>query len=455
MAGTPNTLSNQYLSVMSKTEACKADFNQIVRHCQPEPDKKQKEDDEKKGVTHKRSKVTTLVKKSLTTLDKKGKELAGYDRDKVRGTQKERPFNNNAWIDDHCAGLWVNPYSAKNSNDEELKKFMEEGMSKSVEDGISKMTDNIDSIMGQLKATKELFEEMGAVAVDTGIGHVAEGIGKKFLGKAAVKAGIGIVGSETVIIPILMALWTIADIALAINELASHMGDKGKAFLTTLNNIDKADEKITALAQDLKDNPMKGLTNTMRYAAELNPCIRARKCLLVPYKNTEKNKTDRSKAATQAKHGQGCCPGQTGHHIMPDKMFDGVDCPGYNYDNAPTMCLEGTNNSAGWGSHGDAHANLKESMRRYRKEENKRPGGDPDLISYEKAQQESIDAVRKEAATQCDPDCLKAQLDDHYKQCKQKDGTSAKLLPSDGCGEFRKMKPDTTVPDDTPDWGDE
>lgn len=42
MAGTSNTLSNQYLSVMSKTEACKADFNAIVRNCQPEPDEKTK-----------------------------------------------------------------------------------------------------------------------------------------------------------------------------------------------------------------------------------------------------------------------------------------------------------------------------------------------------------------------------------------------------------------------------
>jgi hypothetical protein len=295
------------------------------------------------------------------------------------------------------------------------------------------------------------MDEMVGVATDMGMGPVAESIGKKLAAKAAVKGGVGLLGIESVVIPILMALWTIADIAVAINDLASFMGDKGKAFLNTLESLDNVDEKLKTLAQDLKDNPRKALTNTMRYAAELNPCIRARKCLLVPYTNTKGK--GKGKAVAQASHGQGCCPGQTGHHIMPGSMFKDVDCPGYNYDEAPTMCLEGTSNSAGWGSHGDAHANLKTTMKRYRETEDKRAGGDPDSISYEKAQQESIDAVRKEAATQCDPDCLKAQLDDHYKQCKKPDGTSSKLIPSDGGGKFIEMRPDTTAPDDTPDWG--
>jgi hypothetical protein len=448
----PNTLSNQYLSVMSKTEACKADFNQIVRNCQPEPDEKTKKEDEEKGIKHKKSTLTTTIKESLKSLDDKGKELAGYNRDKVAVLREDRPFKGNAWIDDHCTGLWVTPFSAKKSTDEELKKFMEE-MPGKLDESFSKLSDNLDSIWTQLDASLELMDEMVGVATDMGMGPVAESIGKKLAAKAAVKGGVGLLGIESVIIPILMALWTIADIAVAINDLASFMGDKGKAFLNTLGNLDKAEEKIAELAQDLKDKPMKGLTNTMRYAAELNPCIRARKCLLVPYKNTEKNRSDRSKAATQAKHGQGCCPGQTGHHIMPDSMFEGVDCPGYSYDDAPTMCLEGTSNSAGWGSHGDAHANLKTTMKHYRDTENERLGGDPDSISYDAAQKQGIDAVRKEAATQCDPDCLKAQLDDHYKQCKKKDGTSSNLLPSDGCGKFNKMKPDTTTPDDSPDWG--
>lgn len=447
MAGTPNTLTNQYLSVMSTTKACEADFNAIVRNCQPEPDEKTKKEEEQKGIKHKKSTLTTTLKKSLKSLDDKGKSLAGYERDKVAALREDRPFKGNAWIDDHCTGLWVTPFSAKKGTDLELKKFMEE-MPDKLDESFSKLSDNLDDIWTQLDSSLELLDEMVAVATDMGIGPVAERIGTKFAGKAAIKGGVGLLGIKSVIIPILMALWTIADIAVAINDLASFMGDKGKAFLNTLNSIDNVDEKLKALAQDLKDNPRKALTNTMRYAAELNPCIRARKCLLVPYKNTKKHTSDRSKAATQAKHGQGCCPGQTGHHIMPGSMFEGVDCPGYSYNDAPTMCLEGTSNSAGWGSHGDAHANLKDSMKNYRDNE-KNIGGDPDSISYEKAQQESIDAVRKEAATQCDPDCLKAQLDDHYKQCKKPDGTSSKLLPSDGGGKFIEMKPKDT-PKSTP-----
>ncbi|MFC3156012.1 HNH/endonuclease VII fold toxin-2 domain-containing protein, partial [Gilvimarinus japonicus] len=92
-------------------------------------------------------------------------------------------------------------------------------------------------------------------------------------------------------------------------------------------------------------------------------------------------------------------------------------CPGYNYNEAPVMCLEGTNNAKGWGSHGNAHSNLEVDMKHYRDERFEK-NQNTDVISYKEGSKICIDAVREAAAKNCDPECLQAQLDHHYNQCK-------------------------------------
>lgn len=113
------------------------------------------------------------------------------------------------------------------------------------------------------------------------------------------------------------------------------------------------------------------------YAAA-DPCLRARKCMLVPF-----NKDGAAKWA-----GKGCCPGQTGHHLLPDAMFRDAakgdaakkawaadpanrDAKGklksmprdklpkrecwdnYSEGKSPTLCAEGNNQYTG--SHGVLH----------------------------------------------------------------------------------------------------
>jgi hypothetical protein len=191
----------------------------------------------------------------------------------------------------------------------------------------------------------------------------------------------------------------------------------------------------------------------MSLIAQVDPCLRARKCLLVPYKNAasdgskdeeesakrtaetgKKTTVKSSKAKSQAKHGGGCCPGQTGHHILPNAMVEGAGCPGYDYDSAPTMCLEGAKNGPTHGSHGMAHHRLKQAMDRYRALTSK------DKLSYEDAKEHAIDAVQRAGAIQCERKCLEAQLDAHYK-------CSGKELNADaGNGGAKKSPP----ADDTP-----
>lgn len=122
--------------------------------------------------------------------------------------------------------------------------------------------------------------------------------------------------------------------------------------------------------------------------AKKDPCLNARKCQLVPYSSTSSHKkTDNPKQG-------GCCPGQTGHHLLPDGMFRkpenkaaGVaawvaakpgrdpkkmprdhlpkeDCwDNYSEGAGLTICAEGGN--PGGGSHDDLHKKTKKRFRKY------------------------------------------------------------------------------------------
>lgn len=126
-------------------------------------------------------------------------------------------------------------------------------------------------------------------------------------------------------------------------------------------------------------------------ACKDNPCIRARKCMLVPYKEKKQSgpKGD-------------CCPGQTGHHLIEAASF--TDVPGWNnYDKdaAPCVCAEGPS----WhtGSHRDLHllqaadvTNLSQNGKWSRKQ----------------ATETGAHAHRKAfPGSGCSKSCIKAQLD--------------------------------------------
>ena len=75
--------------------------------------------------------------------------------------------------------------------------------------------------------------------------------------------------------------------------------------------------------------------------ANAKACVKANRCKLVPFKP------------------DGCCPGQTAHHVIPKASFFTTTVAAkkkltkYDPRKAPCMCLEGTNNTHG--DHGLAH----------------------------------------------------------------------------------------------------
>ena len=116
----------------------------------------------------------------------------------------------------------------------------------------------------------------------------------------------------------------------------------------------------------------------------------------------------------------GCCPGQTGHHLLPNEMFQ--DCPQYTshmHDAAPTVCVEGVNNSHG--SHGKIHDEMDELMKNRAKKDNQ-------IISNNDAIEDAVKSQQK-TFPGCDPKCLAQQLHAYY------DGLcEGKLKPRGGKG---------------------
>jgi hypothetical protein len=129
--------------------------------------------------------------------------------------------------------------------------------------------------------------------------------------------------------------------------------------------------------------------------------------------------------------GKGCCPGQTGHHLLPEAMF--AHCPNYTsatHKRAPTMCVEGANNSLG--SHGKAHRSLARVLDSKHKTI---PFGE--TMPKADAIDAGVESVRETfPESRCSKECLKAQLENFYKDVncrpKKESGIAGNPAPSDG-----------------------
>ncbi|MDR0701436.1 MAG: hypothetical protein LBF61_03340 [Azoarcus sp.] len=376
MATVANTPTHIYLDTSAR-KACDRDIRAVERACRSEPeDKDGKARKKKKEIAENISRITD--------------KLDSVAKGNYKKTAK------NAWMDDHCSGLWAKAPQGNKFDATNLKNALEEFQ----EMGVLKKLDMLrNSLNDMVELAKEILPE-----------NVVSDIVKKQAIKIGVKTGVGAVLAGSVVVPVLMAAWTAYDLYDTAKTLAALMGDKGTAALKAFESILGINDKMKELLDDITNEPAKAYTNLMSLLAMMDACIRARKCMLVKYKDQND------------KDGTGCCPGQTGHHIIPDSAVKDAGCPGYNKNDALVMCLEGSTNHAGWGTHGNAHANLQEEIRHYRKMENATE------ISYNDMAEKGIDAVRRAARFQCDKKCLRAQLDRNY-NCEGKT-----LSPSDGTG---------------------
>ncbi|NIA00927.1 hypothetical protein [Massilia sp. CCM 8734] len=402
-ATSPNTISTVYLDTFNK-KVCVKDRAAVVKECTPEHDDDEKESKDKKKSNSKKSKTRGLngkLAEAAKTIDAIGKKSTGY----VKDINSKTAFDGTAWMDDGCTGAWVTPHDKPDGE--------------TIKDEINKMFEEIKN--NRLSMLFSALDTLKGLALEAAKA-AAEDLIQKFLIKTGIKIAAGAVFCETIFMPILMASLTVADIIYTASQLAVLPGPKGKAAYDAMVRIKDIGEEADKIMAEYKTKPHKAQADAMSLMAQINSCMRARKCLLIPYKLTSPDgvrvpgATDQNKATAQARHGNGCCPGQTGHHIIPDAMMENVKCSAYNYDEAPTICLEGTKNGFKHGSHGKAHEELSKSIKTYKGSQAAK-NLNKDLISYTEAKKQGIDAVEKAGAAHCDRKCLEAQLDQHYGSC--------------------------------------
>lgn len=132
---------------------------------------------------------------------------------------------------------------------------------------------------------------------------------------------------------------------------------------------------------------------SMAQAVEDDACLRAMRCVLHKYEDTDNSKQKDEKTVT-------CCKGQSGHHVVPSAMGD-IHCLG-NRNEAPVICVEGCNNTHG--THGMIHRNLARILK-----------GKPEL-SCDKILGNAANCVNA-TFSDCKKGCIQTQLKKGEKKC--------------------------------------
>jgi hypothetical protein len=361
-----NTALFPYVSRGIFGHDCKKEEERVKRAC----DKESERSDSRKGVRSK--------SKALALLRSKRNSGAG-------GKAKK----NWHWKDDHCDGLDVM---------------------------LGSKTDAVAYAKQMEEAFKKLPDELNILgALESELRDMATKAGAKALAKWAAKAGAKQLAGSTLpaIGNALMAIWSVADAAVAIGDV----NEIRNVAIESLRQLDVLKSKIgdlSSLAKEFDDfnklSPQEQLEKAQSLGAKgqdilatLNECTRARKCMLVPYGS------DKAQRGREHSKGKGCCTGQTGHHLIPGGSIEKA-CPGYDHDDAPTVCVEGATQNLG--SHKRAHEALATEHQLLAK------SGRVDAnstMSMSDAIDSAADSHEKTfPLSRCSKKCIKAQLESYY-----------------------------------------
>ena len=321
--------------------------------------------------------------------EKVEQECGGQKKVKKPGSRKKKWVDVGKkvkWKTRNCLGLNLKPRSIDKSK---LDDFLKETEGK---------LDDLNLYDAAITKAKELALQK---AEEILLKMVGKAVAKKIIGAAAGPVGW-----------IVTAVDSAAD-ALEVAELKEHIDAVNAEARRIQEELGTLQEKLKNIPKQIKRGETgpaaKTVAETQRLIATANPCTRARKCMLVSYKSTEKRSGGLDSLG-------GCCGGQTGHHMIPDSYMNGTSiCSGYSHGGAPTVCAEGANQYDG--SHGAIHTNTEIHVRKDVTSSQK--------ITYKNARDAAIKAHRDTFPMSfCSSDCLKEQLDNYYqnKACKNKAG---------------------------------
>lgn len=294
----------------------------------------QSQNHKKKDEKTRKSGLLRHIKQITSSIDEIGQKTYLYEKGKPASNQ---------WMDDHCDGMWIKPqFNGIDQSSKELKKFKDDldslghtieyynkNPGKIIEAGHSQLAQMAVDKLGYDNVKNMILKKMGTNAVLAAL-PVKAGMAAKFA--TIGKTGFSAAGY----------LETAEKLAAMLKTYHAKELLHGLKFMAN-----ESQELLGKLMQVWKEKPDAVMTELMSLNSEIDPCLSARKCQLVPYNSNDK---------TQLRKGLGCCPGQTAHHVTPDSAAKNAGCRNYKYEHAPTICLEGQDNT--YGSHGSVHLNL-------------------------------------------------------------------------------------------------
>lgn len=379
-----NTPSHPFIDDATARGDCAQDLDKARRECASDGD--EEGDDKAENLRRKSSK--SFLKKIGSRINSLGD-----------GLKKKHGFSsskNTAWME-HCDGLWIKPYTGYRQQIDGFVKQLE-----NVKMDITTVTESLVKPVVE-KVKQELIEKLGREAAEKALKAGGRSAARWGVGAAGLAAGgVGAIATEFI-----ATAWNIVDLGVTAYEgvqLTREVVSSIGSLREVLGDFSMATKSLDKLIAHARGHPQETMAEVMSLFSRFNRCTRARRCILVPYAKT---------STALSMLGEGCCPGQTGHHILPDEMTKGGNCPGYNKLQAPTICVEGTNNSHG--SHGRIHDRLVKLIKNH-KSGGLFGWGASDTMTYEQARQvgvQSIVSTFRDSA--CDEKCLAAQLDHYYK----------------------------------------
>ncbi|MFC4161901.1 HNH/endonuclease VII fold toxin-2 domain-containing protein [Chitinimonas lacunae] len=415
----PNTPTFPYIDSRADKQLCARDKQAIDDACKPEDDAAKKSRMDQAG--------NVKLGGEAQRRGVAGKLLSKLDMQKNRAPADGAASNDpsTAWITNHCEFLMIKPSSP-------------------------------EKLLGQLQGIpQKMAEELGVAALQTAKNRlqqeledlikkkVAAVLAKKAAGRLAIRALSVLTGPFAIAINVAVTAYDVYDAANSWEQIKNDFPDKVREIEDTARRLSEATAKIDEMKQALSQyasDPQRMVSDAMYAAAELNPCIRARRCSLVPFGNTHYHQPskadcadiDEAQSHVQGPHnGKGCCPGQTGHHVLPAEMFS--HCPNYKkqaskkiqkqvespagvgcvHQLAPSLCVEGVNNSHG--SHGHVHSELGKVMGGMQKNGQSLPKG-TEITKEQAIEAGATSIVEAFPESKCNKDCLKAQLRAFYTQ---------------------------------------
>ncbi|MDR0702911.1 MAG: hypothetical protein LBF61_11050 [Azoarcus sp.] len=385
--GPANTPAHIYLDTANFRKVCDKELKKIQDACKPDNPKK------------------------LSMADKLMGEKAASKINEIKNKIAQKGAAQ--WVLDHCDGLYIKPISPEAAGDK----------AKAIGEIAGKLQElDTRSLEAQVMAEVRKRLNVAVEALETAIVDAAEAAAIRSAAKKAGSWGIGTLFGPVGLV--VAAIFNTVDTAISAAQLANKLSDLREELMGLKKIVEELPGKLQGIVDEAAKNPQKAVADVMSIMSRLNDCMRARRCQLVPMKEThEGNKSncddvnDSEKESIEVSGpstGKGCCPGQTGHHVLPGAMFK--DCTAYKtwksggcpHQSALTICVEGVNNSHG--SHGQMHGQLGAQL------EKKYPGG---KISLDDAIDEGVESVRKVfPESGCRKACLRAQLEKFYEPFK-------------------------------------